>query len=151
VVQALSPSDYVFHLELLQVDGELVFGEIGLRPAGTGIAESIERCFDVSLWSHFVGLQVGLPQPVQPLRPWRDDLLKGVIMARPSGHGMPMSAAEASRLPGITGTAPGNLAPGAPPDSMCSHYYLAFVNGVSGAALSGLISAIGRAAVLPTR
>jgi len=147
VVRSLPHTDYVFHLELLQVGDELVFGEVGLRPAGTGIAESIERCFGVSLWSHFVGMQVGLPMPVEQVQRSHDGLLSGVIMGRPSEAGAPLGAEEAARLPGITGTGPGNLEPGAEPDSMCSYHYLAFFEDVSHAELRGLVDTIGGTAV----
>lgn len=129
VVGALPVTDFVFHLELMEVAGDLVFGEIGLRPAGAGVAESVARSFGVDLWQQFTCLPVGLPEP--PGRPARGhDLLSGVIAGRPSERGGPLPARAAAGLPGVIGTSPGNIPEGEPAPDSCSYYYLAFFDGL---------------------
>lgn len=146
VLPAVAGDRAVFHLEILQAGEELVFGEIALRPAGTGIAESIQRCFGADLWLEFVALQVGARPPLRaPERAHGD--LSGVVLARPSAGGAPLAAEEARRLPGVTGIGEGNLAPGEAPPHACSFRYLAFFDGLRAGELEALIAAIGGAGV----
>ena len=60
-LQGLSVNHGVFHLEFYLSRGECILGEIALRPAGGGIAESLLKFRGVDLWESFVRIQLGLP------------------------------------------------------------------------------------------
>jgi hypothetical protein len=109
VLGALAVTDAVFHLELLQVGETLYFGEIGLRPAGGGIAESIARSFGADLWLEFVGLQAGITERLSPLPRRRDDHC-GVIGVVAAGE-RPDNSCEFSRLQFFEGLADADVAP----------------------------------------
>lgn len=57
-IRRLGISDGVFHLELLETPQQLVFGEIGLRPAGLGTADSLRHFFGLDQWRAFIATQV---------------------------------------------------------------------------------------------
>lgn len=144
VLPALPARDTVFHMELLQVGSELYFGEVGLRPAGSGIAESIVRCYSSDVWLEFVGLQLGVTARLSPLPRQRSDAC-GVIGVVPPLDGTAMSPEEALRLPGVTGIGAGNLPAGQAPANACSFSYLAFFEGLRDRDLGRLIAEIGHA------
>jgi hypothetical protein len=146
VVPALPARDFVFHMELLEVGGDLVFGEVGLRPAGSGIPQSISHSLGADIWLEFVGLQVGVPQTLSPAPRRRDDVC-GVLAAVPPEHGGgTLSAEDALELPGVTAVADGNLPPGEWPKNSCSYTYLAFFEGLAAAAdVTRLIRAVDQA------
>ncbi|MEX0447220.1 hypothetical protein [Xenorhabdus sp. SGI246] len=48
----------VFHIEVYRRGDQLIFGEIGLRPPGVGVAESLLRFTGVNLWQAFVNSQL---------------------------------------------------------------------------------------------
>ncbi|WP_338803782.1 hypothetical protein WDV76_17645 [Xenorhabdus griffiniae] len=48
----------VFHMEVYRRGDQLIFGEIGLRPPGVGVAESLLRFTGINLWQAFVNSQL---------------------------------------------------------------------------------------------
>lgn len=76
IIASTPATEGVFHIELMLVGRLLYLGEIALRPAGGGVAESIRRHRGLDLWDAFVRLQIGLrpktPEPFSPdpLLPW---------------------------------------------------------------------------------
>lgn len=118
---ALPVRDGVFHLELFVDDaGNMIFGEVALRPAGGGVATSIGSVTGVDLWEHFVAAQVGLdrPAPTGGVPPGR---WAGVLMIRQdSAHGPD----EVAALPGVVRLEAGNMRAGsaAAHSCDCSHY-----------------------------
>lgn len=60
VVRGLGLPDFAFHLEALDLGGDLMLGEIGLRPAGGGIAQSVLRFHEVDLWYEHLCAELGL-------------------------------------------------------------------------------------------
>ncbi|MFB7664061.1 acetyl-CoA carboxylase biotin carboxylase subunit family protein [Kitasatospora sp. NPDC056138] len=130
VTGALDIPDFVFHLELFKVGDELLFGEIGLRPAGGGVAESLRHFYGVDIWSEFVRLQLDRPSglPKAPAAPLREGY-RGVIgvAAGASAAGRPLWTADAlRRIPGIVKVSPGNYPTelDAVPDGSCSFSHL---------------------------
>lgn len=58
----------VFHIELFDCQGQLYFGEMGLRPGGGGIAESINYFFDLDMWDCYLKLALGVTLTLPPQR-----------------------------------------------------------------------------------
>ncbi|MGX9522747.1 ATP-grasp domain-containing protein [Vibrio mediterranei] len=56
----------VFHIELFDYQQQLYFGEIGLRPGGGGIAESIQYFFDIDIWDCYLKLALGIKLTLPP-------------------------------------------------------------------------------------
>lgn len=131
VVAGLGVPDGVFHMEFLFDGADLYFGEIGLRPAGTGIAELLRLTTGADLWSAFVAAQLGRGSSGRgPSRVPEE--ISGLVMARPSPRGVaPMSAEEARRLSGVVAISDGNIDRGAAPTHMCEFEYLAFFAGLA--------------------
>lgn len=103
--EALPVHNGVFHLELFRrIDGKLLFGEVGLRPAGGGVATSLEIATGVDLWRHFLAIQLGieLPPPVGALPA---DRWTGVFMIRQETS---MPPKEIGELPGVVRVEVGN-------------------------------------------
>jgi ATP-grasp domain len=106
----LGIADHVFHLELLEAaDGALIFGEVGLRPAGGGVAESLQRFHGLDLWAEHVRVALGRPPLVQhPPSPPATGLT-GVIGVA-ADPGQERGAVGAERIlsaPWIVGASPG--------------------------------------------
>ncbi|MFI2370231.1 acetyl-CoA carboxylase biotin carboxylase subunit family protein [Streptomyces sp. NPDC018833] len=131
ITAALGIRDFVFHLELLQSKGRLLFGEIGLRPAGGGVAESLRHFYGVDLWEEYVRLQLAKPSGLS--RPLRHALpgYRGVIgIAAPepgSGRCVPPDS-DLLAVPGVVKVSPGMhpAAPHARTDGSCAFSQLAF-------------------------
>ena len=98
-------ANFVFHLELFQVHGELLFGEIGLRPAGGGVAESLRYFHGVDIWAEFVGLQLSRPPRVGSPAPRHSHTYRGVTGITPDVR---LSAEELLAVPGISRVSPGS-------------------------------------------
>lgn len=60
ILKELEIQSGVFHIELFDYQEQLYFGEIGLRPGGGGIAESIQYFFDVDIWDCYLKLALGI-------------------------------------------------------------------------------------------
>ncbi|WP_169314023.1 ATP-grasp domain-containing protein [Streptomyces piniterrae] len=104
ITAALGIPDFVFHLELLETDGTLLFNEIGLRPAGGGIADSLRHFHDVDLWDEYVRLQLEKPSGVRPPLGAGPRDICGVIKVVASAPGSERripAAAELLALPGV--------------------------------------------------
>ncbi|GAA3634515.1 hypothetical protein GCM10022223_61040 [Kineosporia mesophila] len=146
VLGGLGIGSAVFHLETLWAGETLYFGEIGLRPAGTGIAELLLRSSGADLWAAHVAAQLGHdPRGQGPVRAVPE--LSGLVMARPTQDGQPpLPRHEARRLPGVDGTADGNLPTGHQPSNMCEFEYLAFFENLSPGSVERLRGRIGREA-----
>lgn len=142
ILAAFPFADFVFHLELLDVQGDLIFGEIGLRPGGGGIAESIGRCHGSDLWLEFVGLQVGIQARLSPPPRHRDDLC-GVVGVVPPPDLPAAPAHQLLRLPGVTAVRRGNLPSGERPRDSCDFSHLVFFEGLRQPEVDGLIHALG--------
>lgn len=146
ILPAFPFAGFVFHLELLEVEGELVFGEIGLRPGGAGIADSIGRCHGSDHWLEFVGLQVGVKERLSPLPRPRADFC-GVVSVVPPPDTPPAETAELARLPGVTKVEPGNLLPGRRPENSCHYSHLVFFEGLGRPGVGALLRSLGGAPV----
>ncbi|MEV5499529.1 hypothetical protein AB0M50_29420 [Nonomuraea fuscirosea] len=131
VVGGLGCREGVFHMEFLFDGTELFFGEVGLRPAGTGIAELIGIATGADLWASFVAAQLGRGSDgFSPKRQAAD--ITGLIMARPTADGrLPLPAHKVRGLPGVVELGEGNLMRGAQPANMCEFEYLAFFEGLT--------------------
>jgi hypothetical protein len=111
ITGALGIADFVFHLELLQSKGKVLFGEIGLRPAGGGVAESLRYFFGVDIWDEFVRIQLNRRSGISPPLP---DELKGyggVIGIAADGSdrgGAPLTDAELLAIAGIVHVSTGS-------------------------------------------
>ncbi|MCW2631943.1 MAG: Formate-dependent phosphoribosylglycinamide formyltransferase [Pseudonocardia sp.] len=118
-------ADFVFHLELFQVHGELLFGEIGLRPAGAGIAESLRHFHGVDIWAEFVGLQLGRPPRVGSQTRRDSRTYRGVTAITPDVR---LSAQDLLAVPGISHVSPGSPKAHreAEAGSSCAFTHLAF-------------------------
>ncbi|MEZ0090329.1 acetyl-CoA carboxylase biotin carboxylase subunit family protein [Streptacidiphilus sp. EB129] len=122
LVGAVDATDFVFHLELFESGGELLFGEIGLRPAGGGVAESIGRFYGVNLWEEHLRTQIGLPSgldaapdpntgtdPNSALDPNSGSRHRGVIgVSIHALRGRTLSDAQILELPGVVSVSPGS-------------------------------------------
>lgn len=130
-IDALELPDGVFHLEVLQDDEAMWFGEIGFRPAGTGIAELLRLVTGVDLWAAFIASQLGLPlsytcPAAEPAE------LSGLVMARREDPLRPLLDRDDARgLPGVLDIGAGNIAEGVPPGNMCEFEYLAYFTGLA--------------------
>jgi hypothetical protein len=124
-IDAQGIANFVFHLELFQVHGGLLFGEIGLRPAGGGVAESLRHFYGVDIWAEFVGLQLGRPPCVGLQAPRHSRNYRGVTGITPDVR---RSAEELLAVPGIfrvsLGSPKAHLE--AKAGSSCAFTYLAF-------------------------
>lgn len=138
VVRALAVPEGVFHMEFLYDGRELYFGEVGLRPAGTGIAELLHIATGAGLWSAFVAAQLGRTSVgFNPVRVAPE--LTGLVMARPSTSGIaPIPPDEARGLPGVVSIGEGNIGRGTTPGHMCEFEYLAFFSGLTAEAVARL-------------
>jgi hypothetical protein len=118
-------ADFVFHLELFQVHGEVLFGEIGLRPAGGGVAESLRHFHGVDIWAEFVGLQLGRPPRVGPQASRDSRTYRGIIGITPDVR---LSGEELLSVPGISHVSPGSPKAHreAEAGSSCAFTHLAF-------------------------
>jgi biotin carboxylase len=68
VLKALGIQNGVFHIELFDYQDQLYFGEIGLRPGGGGIADSIKYFYDVDIWDCYFKLALGINPRLPPQR-----------------------------------------------------------------------------------
>ena len=57
--------DAVFHIEIMETEDTLLFGEAAIRPGGGGVADSIHFTFNVDLWDEHFRLLLGLPPGTQ--------------------------------------------------------------------------------------
>jgi hypothetical protein len=106
---AIGVTDFVFHLELLRSRGRLLFGEIGLRPAGGGVAESLASWYGLTVWGEFVRLQLGrMPAARSGARGGHEDY-RGVLglAADPSGRRRMLDEDELRSVPGVVEVLPG--------------------------------------------
>ncbi|MEK9499321.1 hypothetical protein V2H77_23265 [Photorhabdus sp. P32] len=85
----------VFHMEVYRRGERLIFGEIGLRPPGVGVAESLLRFTGVDLWQAFVNSQLLRPINNIPSQDYHG--YSGVIGVYPEGH----SASDLLCLPNV--------------------------------------------------
>lgn len=147
ILAAFPFADFVFHLELLEVEGELVFGEIGMRPGGGGITQSIGRCHGPDLWLEFLGLQAGIRGRLSPLPRSRDDLC-GVVHVAPPVPADPSAAApwatveQMLRLPGVTAVESEDLASGNRPASSRPFSHFVIFEGVGRSGFDTLIGSL---------
>lgn len=142
VVEALSIDAGVFHMEFLYTGQDLYFGEVGLRPAGTGIAELLHLTSGADLWAAFISSQLGEAGPAhKPVHEIHE--VAGLVMARPSPAGQrPLARSNAAALPGVLATGDGNISAGAQPANMCEFEYLAFFDGLDRADVPRLLDAV---------
>jgi hypothetical protein len=142
VLTAMAVTTSVFHMEFLVQNGELYFGEVGLRPAGSGLAELLDVTLGSGLWKAHLSSQVGVePRDTTPTR--AAPPLTGLVMARLAEDGYaPLAQADAERLPGVIGTRSGTLAPGQAPPHPCASEYSVFFTGLERAGLDDLIGAV---------
>lgn len=66
VLDELGIKNGVFHIELFDYREQLYFGEIGLRPGGGGIADSIRYFFDVDIWDCYMKLALNMNLVLPP-------------------------------------------------------------------------------------
>jgi hypothetical protein len=137
---ALPVRDGVFHLELFRrPGGDLLFGEVGLRPAGGGVATSLKIATGVDLWEHFLALQLGieLPPPAGALPPGRQT---GVLMIRQASA---LPHTDIAAMPGVAHVEEGNTGfSGSGAHSCdCSHYV--YVDAAGRAELARITDAVG--------
>lgn len=105
VIDALGVPDCVFHLELLERGGELLFGEIGLRPVGGGVADSVRHFYGVDLWEEHIRADLRAPTAIGT--PPHTDLYCGAVgIAAGPPSAAPLPEEEVRALPGIVGLAP---------------------------------------------
>lgn len=142
VISAIAIERGVFHLEIMYDGRRLVFGEIGFRPAGTGIAELILRVNEIDLWAEFLAAQLGTERaPDWTATDVRD--VAGLIMARPGVNGEPPLDESAARsLPGVIGIGVGNIDRNTDPENMCEYEYLVFFDGVERSSVADLRRAV---------
>jgi biotin carboxylase len=142
VLTAMAVTTSVFHMEFLVQNGELHFGEVGLRPAGSGVSELLDLAVGSSVWEAHISAQVGVkPRGTAPTRSAQP--LTGLVMARLGEDGRaPLAQTEAERLPGVIGTTRGTLTPGQVPPDQCSSEYSALFTGLDRAGLDDLIATV---------
>lgn len=142
VLTAMGVSTSVFHVEFLVQDEELYFGEVGLRPAGSGVAELLDLTLGCGLWTAHMCVQMGRdPRGTEPTR--QAEPITGLIMARLDENGQPpLPQAEADRLPNILCTLRGPLSPGEAPPTTASAEYFAMFTGLDRRDLTRLIDAL---------
>lgn len=135
----LKLKDTVFHLEVLDDGRELWFGEIGLRPGGTGIAEMHRLFSSVDLWVEYFGSSLGIAD--RPLADAKVPLKNsGLLMARASESGRsPMPITKARNLRDVVAVERGNLTHGRVPKGKCDYEYIAFFSGISNEKLNKLV------------
>ncbi|MDE1481699.1 hypothetical protein KKI95_01975 [Xenorhabdus bovienii] len=85
----------VFHMEVYGRGNQLTFGEIGLRPPGAGVAESLLRFTGMNLWQAFVNSQ--LLRPIDSTPPQKYNGYSGVIGIYPEGY----NASDLLLLPNV--------------------------------------------------
>ncbi|WP_172380283.1 ATP-grasp domain-containing protein [Vibrio sp. Vb339] len=66
LLKELGIQNGVFHIELFDYQEQLYFGEIGLRPGGGGITESIQYFFNIDLWDCYLKLALGATLTLPP-------------------------------------------------------------------------------------
>ncbi|WP_327258827.1 ATP-grasp domain-containing protein [Streptomyces sp. NBC_01240] len=131
VIEGLGCRDGVFHMEFLHDGSDLFFGEVGLRPGGTGIAELLQIATGADLWAAFVATQLGENSGGFAPRRAAEEIT-GLVMARTDQDGRPPVPPQVAReLPGVVGLGDGNLEHGTRPSHMCEFEYLAFFEGLS--------------------
>lgn len=142
VLTAMAVTTCVFHMEFLVQHGEIYFGEVGLRPAGSHLAELLDVTLGCGVWNAHVCAQVGVePRDSTPTR--TAEPLTGLVMARLAEDGRaPLAQADAERLPGVIGTRRGKLAPGQAPADPGGSEYVAFFAGLDRAGLDDLIGSV---------
>jgi hypothetical protein len=103
LVKGIPVTAAAFHAELLVAGGRVYLGEIALRPASGGIAESLLRHHGLDVWDAFVRLQAGLPPSPAPDPARRPDAawtgVIGVVSDRPEDESR--RAAELREVPGV--------------------------------------------------
>lgn len=139
VLAALGTTNSVFHMEFLQCGDDVYFGEVGLRPAGTGIAQRLVLTTGADVWQAHVRAQCGLP--TNGFGPRRQGAATtGLIMARADRSGVAPPPAECIKdLPGVVDTVEGRLAAGEKPGDACAFEYIAFFEGVTEPQLGVLV------------
>lgn len=134
-LKALDHADGVFHIEVFDRSGEIVFGECGGRVGGGRTDEVVERTFGVNLHDEWVRGVLGRPSAVSAARPPASGAVHGDLhLHAPAGAVREApSVDEVLARPGVE-YAEVRIAPGGTmPDVTAASYLRAGVVVVSGA------------------
>lgn len=144
IVAAIHENSFVFHLEIWDDGNQLWFGEIGLRPGGTGIADLHRHFSSVDLWKEHFKSEL-MDDNALPICPDKPKDRTGLIMARSTEDGiMPLPEKEVHQLADIKYTETGNILRGDIPENRCEYEYIAFFSEISDLKISQLMKIISR-------